>query len=132
MFGAVEMRAESGAFFGDRPPLRQAEDLVAPAVGENRLVPADEAMQSASARDHVVAGPQVQMIGVAQQNLRAERLEIAMRDAFDCALRADGHERRRLDLAMGRRQHAGARATVSMRDPETKGHVLSLVPGLVE
>jgi hypothetical protein len=28
---------------------------------------------------------------------------------------------------VGRRQHAGARATLGVRDPETKRHVLSLV-----
>ena len=50
----------------------EAEHLVAAAVGEDRSGPADEAVQPAAPRDQVVAGPQIQMIGVAEQDLGAE------------------------------------------------------------
>ena len=112
-------------------PLGEAEDLVAAAVGQDRTPPADEPVQAAAARDQVVAGPQIEMIGVAEQDLGAEPLEIAVRDALDRALRADGHERRRLDLAVRRRQHAGARASIGVVDLKRKRHMLSLVVGFI-
>src|SRR5438046_7754344 len=129
MLGAVEMRAEARALLINRPAIREAEHLVAAAVGQDRFCPADEAMQTAPARDEIVARTQVQMVRVAQQDLRAAGFEITMRDAFDGALRPDRHERRRLDVAVRGGQYAGARASLGVRDPESKRHVLSLVPG---
>ena len=96
-------------------PRGEAEHLIAAAVGQDRLRPADEAVQPAAPRDQIVAGPQVQMVGVAEQNLSAERFQIAMRDAFHGALRAHRHERRRLDIAVRRRHHAAPRAPVAVR-----------------
>src|SRR6185295_12347553 len=89
-------------------------------------VPADEAMQAAAPRDQVVAGPEVEMIGVAQQDLGAERVELAVSDALHRALRADRHERRRLDAAVGRRHAAAPGAGVAMRHVKIERHVLSL------
>ena len=67
-------------------------------------------MQAAAPGDQIVAGPQVEVIGVAQEDLGAERVEIAVRDAFHRALRADRHERRRLDVAVRASHDAAARA----------------------
>ena len=53
--------------------------------------------------------------------------QIAMRDAFDGALRPDRHECGRFDLAVRRHEHAGARATFGVRDAERERHMLSLV-----
>ena len=39
--------------------------------------PADERVQAAGARDQIVAGAQVQMVGVAEDDLGARVLEIA-------------------------------------------------------
>ena len=74
------MRPEARAALVDRAPLGQAEDLIAAAVGQDRPGPADEAVQPAAPRDQIVAGPQIQVIGVAQQNLRAGALEVAVRE----------------------------------------------------
>ena len=112
---AVEMRSEVCAVLVDRPPRRQTEHLVAAAVGEDRTIPADKAMEPAAARDQLVAGTQIQMVGVREQDRRAHRLEVAVRDALDRALRADRHERRRLDCSMRRREHAAPRAAVGVR-----------------
>ena len=68
------------------------------------------AVQPAAPRDQIVAGAQVEVIGVAEDDLGADLFEIAMGDALDRALRADRHERRRLDDAVRRREHAAARA----------------------
>ena len=65
---------KSRALLVDRPALGEAEHLVAAAVGEDRLRPADEAVQPAAPRDQIVAGPQIQVIGVAEQDLRRRAL----------------------------------------------------------
>ena len=52
----------------DLAALRQAEHLVAAAVGEDRPGPADEAVEPAAAGDQLVAGPQIQVIGVAEDD----------------------------------------------------------------
>ena len=56
-----------------RPPRRacagrRAEDLVAAAVGEERAVPAGEAVQAAELGDQRVAGAQHQVVGVGEQD----------------------------------------------------------------
>ena len=81
--------------------LGQAEELKAAAVGENRPVPAHERVQAAERRDDLLAGPQRQMIRVGQNHLRAGLAQPAGVDAFDRALRADRHERRRFDGPCG-------------------------------
>ena len=127
MRGPIEVRLEARAGLVDRAARRETEHLIAAAVGQDRTIPTDEPMQAATTRDEIVARAQVQMIGIAQDDLGADRLEIAVRDAFDGALRADGHERRRLDGAVRGRQHAAPRGAVGVRHTETEGHVLSLV-----
>src|ERR1700722_4384046 len=72
---AVEVRAEVRALLVDRAPVGQAEHLVTAAVGEDGLAPADEAMQAAATRDQIVAGAEVEVIGVAEQDLGAEAVE---------------------------------------------------------
>ncbi len=76
---AVEVRAELRAVLADPPHRREAEDLVAAAVGQDRAVPADEPVQAAAARDQPVARPQVEVVGVAEDDLGAELLELLRR-----------------------------------------------------
>src|SRR6185503_1561021 len=71
-----------------------------PAVGEDRSAPAHEGVQTAELADDVHAGALRQMIGVGQHDGCAELLELRGRDALDAAMRADRHERRRIDDPM--------------------------------
>ena len=116
------MRAERRAVFVEGPPRGEAEHLIAAAVGEDRTSPSDEPVQPSAARDQLVAGPQIEVVRIAEKDLGAERFEIAVRDRFDRALGANGHERRRLHVAVRRRHHAAARAAVAVRDAEGEGH----------
>ncbi len=77
-------------------------------------------MQAAAARDEVVTGAQVQVIRVAQQDLRAERVELAVRDAFHRALRADRHEGGRLHVTVRGRHAAAPREAVGVRELEAE------------
>ena len=66
------MRAETHALVRDLAQLAQAEDLKAAGVGEHGARPADEAVQPAHAADGLVAGAQIEVIGVAENDLRAQ------------------------------------------------------------
>jgi len=114
------MRLESRALFGDLPALRQAEDLIAAAVGEDRFVPADELVQAAATRDQIVAGSQVQVIRIAQQDLGAGRLEISVRGAFDGALSPDRHECRCGHIAVWGRHHPAPGCAVAVGDTKVE------------
>ena len=96
----------------------QAEHLKATAVGEDRVIPADEAVKPAPARDQLVAGPQEQVIGVAEDDLGAELFQVALAHRLDGALRADRHERRRLHHAVRGRELAAARGAVDVSQRE--------------
>jgi len=119
----------SGAACGDRAADSQSRVLVTMdgyyRNGEliDHKSKADEAVEAATARDQLVARPQIEMVGVGQQDLRADRFEIPMRDAFHRALSADRHERRRLDVAVRRRHHAATRAAVGVGNSERE-HVV--------
>ena len=125
------MRAEVRAFLVNRPPIDEAEYLIAAAIRQDRTRPADKPVQTTAARDQIVAGPQIQVIRVAQQDLRTEAFEIPVRDTLDGALGADRHEGRRLDRAVRCRKHTGPGDPVGVHDLKGKRHMLSLVVGLI-
>ena len=67
--GAVVDRAERDAVVVDREQrVAEREDLEAARIGEDRPVPARERVQPAELLDHVLAGPEVQVVGVAEDD----------------------------------------------------------------
>jgi hypothetical protein len=78
-------------------------------------------VEPAAPRDQVGTGPQIEMVGVAQQDRGADRFEVAMGQAFHRALRPDRHERRRLHVAMRRRHAPAPRAAVGVSHAEAEG-----------
>ena len=63
--------------------------------------------------DQLVAGPQVEMVGVGEQDPHAQVLrQVALGQALDGGLRAHGHEYGRLDGSMRGMQQARAGAGV--------------------
>src|SRR5262245_17746913 len=109
---AVDGRAELDARVGDLPELGEAPDLKAPGVGQDRAVPAHEAVQSAELAHDVVPRPEEQVIGVGEDDLRARRGEVVRAQCLHGRVRADRHEDRRLDDAVRRGEPAGARGPV--------------------
>jgi hypothetical protein len=69
---AVGRRGEGHARLGDLAPVGQREHLEAAGIGEDRAVPAGEAVQATVRLDDLQAGPQEQVEGVAEDDLRAE------------------------------------------------------------
>jgi hypothetical protein len=117
---AVEVRTKARALLVDGPPRRHTEHLIAAAVGQDRLLPADKRVEPAAPRDQVGTGPQIEMVGVAQQDRGADRFEVAVGQAFHRALRTDRHERRRLHLAMRGRHTPAARAAIGVSHAEAE------------
>jgi hypothetical protein len=107
---AVQMRTEAHALIGHFSQFGKAENLVAAGVRKDSTRPGHELMKPAELADQSVAGAQVEMIGVGEDDFRAELFERFLRQGFDGSLRAHGHEEGSLDRAMRRGQAAAPRA----------------------
>ena len=78
---AVVDRAERDAVVVDREQrVAEREDLETARVGEDRPVPARERVQPAELLDHVLAGAEMQVVGVAEDDARAHLAHL-VRDA---------------------------------------------------
>ena len=73
---AVVRRDEGRAVVVDRRDLGEADQLVAAAVGEDRMVPAHERVEPAGALDEVDPGTQREVIRVAEQDVDAGRAHL--------------------------------------------------------
>ena len=119
---AVQMRAKCHAFFSHFAELAKAENLKTAGVGENRPRPRHESVQSPQPSNLVHSGPQIKVIGVAEQNLNAEFFEHILGHAFDRGLRPHGHEDWRLHLAVSRHQPTSSCGPAGFVDFKTKRH----------
>ena len=93
---AVEVGVEAAALLGELAHPREREDLEAAGVGEDRAVPAHEAVEPAGSGDHLGTGAQQQVVGVAEHHLGAELHEVARLERLHRAERAHVHEHRRV------------------------------------
>ena len=81
---AVQMRGKSNALFGNLAELGQTEYLESTAVSQDRPIPAGEFVQPPQIGHQFVARPQMQMIGVAEHNLRSNLPQVmGGQTAFD-------------------------------------------------
>ena len=71
---------------------------------------------------HLYARPQIQVIGVVQQNLDAQLFQHVLRDGLHRPQRADRHKHRRLHLAMRREEAPRPRLAVGGLDLKAKRH----------
>ena len=60
----------------DHPQVAERHDLEAARVGQDRAVPVHEPVEAAEPRDPLVAGSQVEVVGVGQDDRRADLAEI--------------------------------------------------------
>jgi hypothetical protein len=68
--------------------------------------------------DHVQAGPQPKVKGVAEDDLGAELAQFMRRHRLDGAIGADRHERRRIECAVSEHDAPAARGAVARQDVE--------------
>src|SRR5579872_870529 len=117
------MRTELHAFVCDLAKLREAVDLEAAGVGEQAAWPADEFVQAAHAADRFVAGTEIEMVGVAENDLCAEGFEDILHDGLDGARSADRHEDWGFDDLMGEMQSSAPSAVCGgLQKIEREGH----------
>src|SRR5215472_4494505 len=127
MLGAIEMRAEAHTFVGDFAKSREAENLVAAGIGQDRAGPRHELMQAAKAPNQLMARTQIKMIRVGEDNFSAKLFERFLRQRFYRSLRANGQEERCLHHAVRRGQAATPRALrVVLQNFKGKRHALSV------
>ena len=89
-------------------------------------MPRHESMQAAHAAYGFDSGTQVEVIGVAENDVRAQLFEGVLRNTFHRGYRADRHENRGPDLAVGRQEAPGAGFAARLVDVEGEGHCLGL------
>src|SRR5688572_2701884 len=106
---AVDMALKHHAFLAHLIDLREAEHLEATAVGEDRLAPIHELVQTAQLFDHIRTWAQKEMIRVRQHDLRAGAADFFGCECFYGGLRADRHECGCVERAVREREFAGPR-----------------------
>jgi len=124
---AVDVGLEMHALLGDPPQGAEAEDLEPAAVGEDGAVPVHEPVETPVVPDQLVARTQVEVVGVAEDDLGPRLLEPRRGHGLDGSLRPHGHEDGRAHLAVGCRHPAEARpgVPVGLQELETIRHDFS-------
>src|SRR6266550_1033439 len=98
----------------------ERDDLEAAGVGQDRPVPGHERVEATEPGDPLVAGTEVEVVRVRQDDRRASSRDVVRVERLDGRVRADRHELRRLDDAMRQREttEAGAGRPVCRRRNE--------------
>ena len=123
---AIEMRTKRHALLVQFAQFGERHHLEAAGIRQDRQRPVHEFVQAAKRRDPLGAGPQHQMIGIAEHDLGAGRTHVIRHQALHRALRADRHEGGRLHAPMRGDEFAAARGAVGLDQAEGKrlGHWL--------
>ncbi len=108
----VDVRAELDALVRDLTIIGQAEHLKPARVGQNRTVPAHKAVQSPHLCHQIRSGTQVEVVGVAQDQLRSQFAQIAGVQRLDRCLGANWGKGRRGNLTMWGSDSSQASVTV--------------------
>ena len=77
------MGAEACPLFGNFRQVLQAENLETATVGENRPLPVHEPVQTAETADKFMTGPEIEVVGVAEDDLRPDFDQILRRHRLD-------------------------------------------------
>ena len=79
-------------FIGDFSNIGEAKHLETAGIGKNGAIPAHEAMQSAQFSDEFITRSKRKMIGITEQNLRADRAKLFGSQTLDSPLSSHRHE----------------------------------------
>src|ERR1700743_2200355 len=90
------MRPETNTFLADLAQLTQAKDLKAAGVGKHSPIPTHESVQPAQLAYQLMPRPQIEVIGVSQNDLRIQVFQHVLRHGFYRGSRSHRHEYRRL------------------------------------
>ena len=101
MLAAVDVALEGTALFRQLANAGKGEHLEASAIGQDGAVPTAESVQTAGFFQYLCAWSEIEVIGVAQNDLCLNLFfEVADIDALHASHCADGHEDGRLDLSV--------------------------------
>src|SRR5213078_231548 len=107
----------------------EREHLKATRIGEERTIPAHEAMQGPELLDDLLAGPHVQVVAIREHQRRADAAEVVRGERPDGPLSPDRHEHGRLDRAVGEGEGAGAGGAAGGVDDEFEHALLNAERG---
>ena len=114
-------RAVVGALEGDPVVIDlgvEREHLESARVREREAVPSGEPAQATEALDEFGSGPQHEVIGVAEHDLRADTRIVDGAEVLDRSTGADRHEQRRRVTATSSRCRSGVRGSIAGFDVE--------------
>jgi len=94
------MRTEAHSVIGNLAQGGKTKNLIAAGIGEYRSVPGHEFMKSAKFADQLMAGAKIEMVGVAENDLRAEFFQRFVTQRLHSSLSTHRHEERSVDRAM--------------------------------
>lgn len=122
---AVDMRFEGDALFVELAQPGERHDLEAAGIGQDRVFPADQLVQTAKPGDPLGGRAQHQVIGIAEDNVGAGVAYLVEIHGLDGADRADRHEGRCADFAArhGNFAEAGAGIGLLQGELEVLGHL---------
>ena len=89
---SVKMGLEGNTLFRNFGKLLETENLITPAVGEDGVVPVHKFVQTTQRTDQVVPWPEIEMIGIAKDNLRPRRFQVFRRQCLYSCLGSHRHE----------------------------------------
>jgi hypothetical protein len=109
----------------------QGEHLETTRVGEHRAVPGGEPVQSTHRLHDVLARAEMQVVGVAQDDLGAGAADITRAEPADHGVSTDRHERRRSHVSMRQRESSrpgkpGRALEVELKHQEVEDRIRSI------
>src|SRR5690606_38165111 len=106
--GTIDMGLKKRAFFFDFSGTGKRKDLIASAVRKNRLIPSVETMQALCFLQDLQAGPEIQVVGIAQNDLRLDvLLQLFLRDSLYAPRSAYRHKNGRFHRPMVGVEYSG-------------------------
>ena len=124
--GAVEMGAKGDAGVLHLAQLCKGHDLKPAEIGEDGMRPIHELVQATERRNAFRAGPQHEVVGVAEHDVGTARTQSLRRHALHRRLRADRHERGRRHHAVGGGDLAASRSTIASEEAKGESFAHSL------
>lgn len=106
---AVQMGAKCDSIFGDFAEFAEAEDLEAARIGEHGAIPANKFVESAEFADQIMARAEVEMVGIAKNNLRVQFFQNVLGNGLDGTDGSNRHKCWGVNLPVRRKNLAEAR-----------------------
>ncbi len=102
----IDMGLESDAIGLDFAEFAERKDLKAAGIGQDGTIPSHKRVQTTAVLHNFVAGPQEQVVGIAENDIDLQLLQIARLERLDGSLRTDRHKYGGLNGTMGSLQDA--------------------------